>query len=114
MTSLRELEIKSTYDSEEDDILGSFYVPVLSKAIQYDRLAGFFSSSALAVAARGVVNLVNNDGRMRLITGAKLSKQDAEAITQAKDDPENILSHKMVEELDKIEDIIETLDNIPD
>ena len=34
-----------------NDLVNEFYVPALSRAVRYDRSAGFFSSSALAVAA---------------------------------------------------------------
>ena len=37
-----------------DDRVNDFYVPALSASVRYDRSAGFFSSSALAVAAEGV------------------------------------------------------------
>jgi len=33
------------------DPLANFYVPALSASVRYDRSAGFFSSSALAVVA---------------------------------------------------------------
>jgi superfamily II DNA or RNA helicase len=101
---LRELELKSNYDSDEDDILGTFYIPVLSKALQYDRLAGFFSSSALAIAARGIARLVENKGLMRLVVGARLSAPDVDAIVRARQDPERILSEAMLSEFNRIED----------
>jgi SNF2 family DNA or RNA helicase len=57
-------------------------VPALSRAARYDRIAGFFSSYALAVAAQGVARLVAKGGRMRLLVGAQLSPQDVEAVLQ--------------------------------
>ena len=53
--------------------------------MQYDRSAGFFSSSALAVAAAGVARLIQNNGRMRLLVGAALDEQDIESIRQGYD-----------------------------
>ena len=49
--SLQELILKRAYDSDSDDILNDFYIPILSNSVRYRRLAGFFSSSSLAVAA---------------------------------------------------------------
>lgn len=63
-----------------DRPLESFYLPALSRALRYDRIAGFFSSYALAVAAQGVARLVARGGRMRLLVGAQLSPEDVEAV----------------------------------
>jgi superfamily II DNA or RNA helicase len=63
-----------------DRPLESFYLPALSRAVRYDRIAGFFSSHALAVAAQGVARLVARGGRMRLLVGAQLSPEDVEAV----------------------------------
>jgi SNF2 family DNA or RNA helicase len=65
--------------SHKDDPLNSFYIPALNCCVQYDRSAGFFSSSALAVAAKGVAHLIQNGGKMRLLVGAELSDSDVEA-----------------------------------
>ncbi|MEM2613011.1 MAG: DEAD/DEAH box helicase family protein [Nitrososphaerota archaeon] len=100
--SFQELELKSSYDSEEDDILNDFYIPVLTRAKKYYRLAGFFSSSALAVAAKGIAPFIQNGGLMRLIVGATLSKQDVEAIKQGHEEPEKVLSKIMIKSLDDI------------
>jgi len=50
MTSLRTYPFRIFY-SPADNPLENFYIPALSASVQYDRSAGFFSSSALAVAA---------------------------------------------------------------
>ena len=39
------------YYGPADEPLANFYIPALSASVRYDRSAGFFSSSALAVAA---------------------------------------------------------------
>jgi len=104
--SFLDLELKPDYDSESDDILNQFYIPVLSRAKRYYRLAGFFSSSALAVAARGISAFILNEGHMRLIVGAKLQKPDIEAIREGKEDSERILSEMMLRDLKEIENEI--------
>ena len=63
-----------------DDRLHAFYIPALERSIRFDRATGFFSSAALAIAAAGVVRLIQNGGRMRLLCGAQLSEADVEAI----------------------------------
>jgi len=100
--SFQELELKSNYDSEEDDVLNDFYIPVLARAKRYYRLAGFFSSSALAIAAKGIAPFIQNGGLMQLIVGATLQKSDVDAIKRGHEEPGKILSEIMVKHLDDI------------
>jgi superfamily II DNA or RNA helicase len=100
---LRDIQLKPAYDSDEDDILNDFYIPALSNSISYRRLAGFFSSSALAVAARGIAGLIKNGGTMKLVVGAKLRKQDVDAITKGLKTREEAFSGQMIQDLDSIE-----------
>jgi ERCC4-related helicase len=80
-STLRECAFEISY-GPSDDRLNEFYVPALSVSVRYDRAAGFFSSTALAVAAQGIAKLIQNGGRMRLLVGAELSEEDVEAIRQ--------------------------------
>lgn len=57
-----------------------FYVPALRCATRYDRSTGYFSATALTLAARGIEGLVRNDGRMRLVVGCTLHESEVEAI----------------------------------
>lgn len=77
------IKLKISYDSGSDDILWDFYVPVLSMANSYDRIAGFFSSSSLALAARGMEDFINNNGKMRLVTCPILGADDIDEIKKA-------------------------------
>ena len=58
----------------------TFYVPALERSVRYDRIAGFFSSAALSVAAQGIASMIARGGRMRLLVGAQLSQRDVDAI----------------------------------
>lgn len=78
--NFKELYIKPCYESGIDDIIEDYYVPVLGAAMHYDRIAGFFSSTSLAVAARGIADFIVNGGRMRLITSPRLNKEDIEIV----------------------------------
>jgi superfamily II DNA or RNA helicase len=80
--SFKSLDIKPSYESGVGDIVQDFYEPVLTEAVLYDRISGFFSSTSLAVAARGMCNFIKNGGIMRLITSPILSSNDVEMIEQ--------------------------------
>ena len=99
-TSLKGLALKASYDSDEDNILEDFYVPVLSSATKYDRLAGYFSSSILGTAAQGMARFIQNGGRMRLVTCVHISEQDLRAINDGSTNPEEVLSRAILSKLD--------------
>ena len=82
--SLRDLNLKISYSSDTDNVLKDFYILALSHAKHYCRLAGFFTSSALAVAAKGIANLMKNDGDMKIVCGARFSAEDINEIKKNK------------------------------
>lgn len=101
--SLKDISLKRAYDSDMDNILLNFYIPALSVSVGYSRLTGFFSSTCLAVAAKGISCLIRNGGSVRLVTGAKFRKEDIDAIREAYEKPETLLERQMLSELDNLE-----------
>lgn len=67
-------------DGRPVNILRDFYIPALSLATRYDRVAGYFRSSSLAAASQGFSTFVGREGKMRLIVGADLEPSDVKAI----------------------------------
>ena len=104
--SLRDLSLKPAYETLKEDPVREFYVPALREAVGYDRIAGFFSSTSLALAARGVLGLIENGGHMRLIVSPNLSADDLEAIRRSTADPQAYIESAMIRDLD---DLGETL-----
>ncbi|SMX45736.1 DEAD/DEAH box helicase [Maliponia aquimaris] len=80
MSLLRDTAWRLKYTPDDGDLVRLFYVPALRSATRYDRLTGYFSSRALALAARGIEGLVLNNGKMRLIVGCTLGEEDVKAI----------------------------------
>jgi len=101
---LKDLELKIAYDSDADDILNDFYVKALSESIKYKRIAGFFSSKSLALAARGMSKFISNGGKMELICSVKLTESDAQVIIEAEEEPEKVLERIMVEDLKQVDE----------
>jgi len=104
MRNLRDIELKASYESGQNDLIRDFYVPVLENAVTYDRIAGFFSSTSLAIAAKGIAGLINNNGKMRIIACPDLSRQDADALTKAVITPEAYFDKYTTEMFTDIED----------
>ena len=67
--TLKKQDFKAAYSSSRgDDLLEGFYIPALSHSILYRRVAGYFSSNVLAIAARGIYKfIVDNDGLMKIV-----------------------------------------------
>lgn len=85
-----------------DDRLRDFYIPALSRSVLYERTAGFFSSSALAVAAAGVAHLVRAGGRMRLLVGADLSEEDVRAVERGEEEFGRVVEHRLLDALEEL------------
>lgn len=102
--SLKDLKLKTAYDSDEDDILNGFYIPALSESIIYKRLAGFFTSTSLAIAAKGIAKFITNNGKIYMITNVVLSKEDYEKIKEITEKPFIEKAEiEFIKSLDKIE-----------
>ena len=76
---------KVSYRHEDGNLVDLFYNPALACSVQYDRMTGYFSASALALAARGLNGLMTNQGRMRLIVGCTLEEPEVKAIAAGYD-----------------------------
>ena len=88
--SYKDIDIQACYESGTADIVEDFYEPVLMASVSYDRIAGFFSSAALAIASRGLYGFIKNRGKMRLVTSPILSGEDAEIIRKVTESPEKL------------------------
>ena len=104
--SFRDLDIKSNYESGIGDIVQDFYEPVLADSVLYDRIAGFFTSTSLAVAARGMAKFIQNGGIMRLVTSPILSSEDIAIMQKVIDNANNITASELGLDLTNLEDTL--------
>jgi ERCC4-related helicase len=85
MSILQDRTWKLKYTPDHGDLVKLLYRPLLECAVRYDRLTGYFSASALALAARGLEGLVSNGGRMRMVVGCTLQQPEIEAIEKGEE-----------------------------
>ncbi len=78
--SFTELSIPSVLDTSTKDLIGDFFVPLLSRAVKYDRGVGYFSSGWFKTSAEGMFEFANNGGAARWVTSPILSERDWDAI----------------------------------
>jgi len=79
---LRDLTLKEEYRSDRDDIISEFFVPCLSNCIEYDRCIEYVSVKSLTTLALGFENFVNNQAKMRIITGHRFRASDLDLLTK--------------------------------
>ena len=92
------------YNSSINNIVTEFFIPALKDSTTYRRICGLFSSNSFALCARGIKELIANEGKMQLIISPILSKEDAGAIQDASTDGfQKIITKSVRKELDSIE-----------
>ena len=105
--TIAELEPKLSYRSGSDNLVEDFLIPCLERADLYRRAAGYFTSSGLALAARGVAHLASRGGKMRLVVSPHLEADDVEALQRALDRPKDVLKSISSRNLSDIREQIE-------
>ncbi len=88
--SLKDINIKISYNSDEDNILDDFYIPALSESIKYKRIGGFFSSSTFAVASQGLSRFIKKSGKIQMIVNHELQEDDNIIINDLVNNPEKL------------------------
>ncbi|MGB3237843.1 MAG: hypothetical protein WBB29_06085 [Geitlerinemataceae cyanobacterium] len=79
--SLSRVTLQDEYRSNRNNLIQDFYLPCLEHSTLYRRSVGFFSSTSMAVAAKGLTALIRAGGKMQLVASPCLSPEDAEAIS---------------------------------
>jgi len=97
--SLRDVNYKEVYVSGVDNLVKDFYIPSLEQSVLYQRRTGYFNSRALAMAARGLSGLLRNNGKMELLCGVQMDKEEAEVIR----DPVSYLERRAIDVLKALE-----------
>jgi superfamily II DNA or RNA helicase len=68
-------------------------------SVRYDRAVGFFSSSALSIAAKGLPAFIEGAGTMRLLASPLLSAEDIQAIRTGYDERDRVVEAALCREL---------------
>tara|TARA_B100001758_G_scaffold205842_1_gene186282 strand:+ start:431 stop:2626 length:2196 start_codon:yes stop_codon:yes gene_type:complete len=109
---LEAFSFKHHYDHVRgDEMLETFYVPMLERSLTYDRVAGYFSSAVLSHASAGFAKFCSTPNpreeaglpKFRLIVGARLNPKDEQVVLHA-ENPE------LLEEIET--NLLTSIDNI--
>lgn len=97
---LRNLNLASSYRSDRSNLVADFYLPCLGQATRYSRAVGFFTSSSLSAAAKGLYRFISRRGYMRLIASPMLNKEDVDAMREGYERREQIIANALLRELE--------------
>ena len=103
--SLKSYPWNRTYKSNHHALVAEFFVPALERSILYLRVAGYFSSSVLTVAAAGIAKLIHNGGEMQMIVGADLSPDDVDAMNRGAMNIGDFVQKAFTLEYEKLNDL---------
>ncbi len=104
--SLSDQNLRLSYRTGRDDLVRDFFNPCLEASVQYRRAAGYFTSSGLALAARGVASLAARQGKMKLVVSPHLEPADVDALSAATENPLSALRAITARNLADIEDAL--------
>lgn len=96
VVGLATIPLKARYEPR-DEPLDAFFIPALKESNRYDRAVGYWSSSEVAFAAKGLAYFISGLGMMRLIVGAELSEADIEALTTG-DAIDDVVARRILED----------------
>jgi len=102
--NLKQYDWGIRYRSDNDNLLKEFYIPALERSILYQRAAGFFSTGSLVAAAKGIVRLIHNGGKMQLVVSPNFSEEDIKIIQKGYINREEIVSQALERDFQVSED----------
>jgi len=73
---LRQLRLRSEYNTEEDNILRDLYSPCLELSNRYDRAVGYFRANIYRELGEDLLNFVINGGKVRIVCSPDIPELD--------------------------------------
>lgn len=107
--SFRDLDLPGVIDTADTDFIEEFYNPLLSMSEKYKRGVGFFSSTWIESASRGIAKLAESGGSTQWITSPIIDETSLEAIKKGEEAKRNDVLRRTLAE--SISDLAESLSN---
>lgn len=80
MATFTNIGVKEEYRSNEDDIIGDFFMPCFSRCTEYDRCVEYLSINMLTTIFKTYDNFRNGQAKMRLVAGHRFRPRDLDLI----------------------------------
>ena len=101
MAILTDIDFNLSYRTNMGNIVDMFYIPCMERSIKYCRAVGYFTSSGLAVAAKGLASFIKGEGKMYLVAGPQLREEDYKAIIKGYEDRQSIITKSLLYQLNQ-------------
>lgn len=75
MITFKELEFKRQYNAKVDEIISSFYIPLLTISKEYWRYTAYFNCDILKQYSTGIANIYKNNGQIKFVFSQKVDSQ---------------------------------------
>lgn len=102
--ALSDLALATRYRSNETNLVKDFYIPCLTHSVLYQRAVGYFTSSGLSLAAKGLAAFLKGNGTMQLVASPFLTEDDERAIAEGHRDREQVLVESLIRQLESVSD----------
>lgn len=102
-SSLADIHFAHRYRTGSSNSLREFYRSALSCSTEYNRAAGYFSSSSLALIAGELEDFAARGGQMRLVASPRLSEEDAEQLRSGYE-IRDVLQNSILRDLGEVRD----------
>jgi len=79
---LRDIDLKEEYRSDRDNLVTEFFIPCLDSCIEYDRAVEFIAVKSLTSVYLGLRNFIDNDPKIRFVTGHRLRTSDLNMLSK--------------------------------
>ena len=77
----KNIKLNTKYNTIKNNVTEEFYIPILSKAVRYDRTTGYFSSKVLSTYSKGLEKFAKKGNKFRLIVSIEgINYEDFELI----------------------------------
>ena len=96
MTSLRDLKIRKSYTSRENNIPNEFLNPTLAISSLYYRVSAYYSLYSIQEIAEGLSAMISNNAKIKLIVSFFISEQDYNAFMQGVKNPQNYIEDNFI------------------
>lgn len=90
--ALKDVVIASSYNSDDLNVVRSFFEPVLNESISYKRVAAYFSSNSFKVLSEGLSAFLWNEGKLFFIIAKLISEEDYNSVLRGKSNPKDVIS----------------------
>lgn len=107
--SLKNIKFKREYRTIYNESIREFFIPALKKSVEYNRAVGYFTTDALINLADGILELVKNGGKIKIIASPHLLEKDIETLLKGTSQEESTIIETLLIKLKLVDEMNDKL-----